>query len=110
MVLALSIILYAIVGTAIGRILFVKRMRDQARFQVIRGDSYAYTKDLVDSAALKSAQTYGLWSPFIWPFTLMFFLIQAPTPTENRISKEKELKEIQEKFTNLAKELELDYK
>lgn len=83
-----AIIAYALVGTAIGRVLFVKRLGKHYRYAIqpkgwVDGQ-YQKEESLSQSDALASAQTYGLWSIPLWPLTLAIFLIQLPTGDEKR--------------------------
>lgn len=81
MLLALAI-LYGIIGTVIGRFLFVRRLKDSTRYTLERKSEYSEQKELVETLDYTSAQTYGLWSIFLWPLTMAFFLVQMPTAEE----------------------------
>jgi hypothetical protein len=104
---------YFLIGVIVGRLLFVKRLDGEARYYLGKKFKSEYSAieidALIETDTFRSAQTYGLWSPFVWPFTLSFFLIQAPTPEEVKIAKrEKDKREIAEIQTTL-KELEQQY-
>lgn len=105
MLLFLGILAYAIVGTVIGRVLFLKRMGASARYTV--GDSYETRNQLVITEDMSSAQTYGLWSPFVWPMTVAFYIIQAPTPAEKQARRIGELKDAAKALEAVAKEYDL---
>lgn len=104
MLLAL-VILYGIIGTVIGRILFVKRLKDSTRYTIERKSGYSERKELVETLDYTSAQTYGLWSIFLWPLTMAFFLVQMPTMEEKAVKLEYEIKDAQKRLERLAKDL-----
>ena len=112
--ITLGIILaYAIIGTALGRILYVKKLGNSFRY--VMGSAYDdYSNErvtaLIETEDQKSAQTYGLWSFVMWPITLAFFLIQAPTPHEKRVRAKMELEEIRLQLKEISEQYELDLK
>lgn len=104
MTVLLFLVIWGLIGTAVGRMLFVKRLKDKARFFVDhKTDEWGMRKaDLstLNTHDMSSAQTYGLWSIPFWPFTLAIFLVLLPT----RAEKEKQRKL---EYESLLKELEL---
>lgn len=86
--------MYAIIGTVIGRVLYRKRLKHSARYQMgrdVEGWSEAYDQ-IIYTQDNSSAMTYGLWSIPFWPVTLAFWLVLAPTPEEKRYQRTAQLK------------------
>jgi hypothetical protein len=93
-------IVYGIIGSVVGRILFRKRLGNSSRFYIgeVQDEmSWNSRKDLIDTRDLTAAQEYGLWSIPFWPLTLAIFSIQAPTPQEKENKRALELQEVMEK-------------
>lgn len=99
------IVAYVIVGTVIGRVLFRMRLRDSARYYV--SDKYESRGNLIETQDQSSAMTYGLWSIFLWPLVLAFFVVQAPTPQERMSRRTQELKDATQALEAIAKEYDL---
>lgn len=108
MLVALTLLIYALIGSVIGRILFRTRLGASARYAIER-DGYS-RPTLTATVDNSSAQTYGLWSIPLWPLTLAIFLIQAPTPHEKRQRRTEELKNATEAIEALAKQYDLKVK
>lgn len=92
-------IIYFVIGTAIGRLLFVKRLGTSARFQM--GKEYSdFGRELGDKLVttydMDSAITYGLWSLLVWPITVAVFLVQLPTKQERQAKARIEYQEMLE--------------
>lgn len=88
-----------IIGTVVGRILFVKRLGTSARFQMGKEENeFGYGKHdaLVTTFDMDSAINYGLWSLVVWPITLAAFLVQAPTKRERKAKAEKQYQDMLE--------------
>lgn len=97
--------LWGITGTAIGRVLFLKRMGTSARYMM--GESYEDRNHIVATEDLASAQTYGGWSIVFWPLTLSLYIIQAPTPTEVHNRKMQEIEQARAVLMKAAEEFDL---
>jgi hypothetical protein len=110
MIIFLGILVYAVIGTIIGRILFVKTLGNSKRFTLdTQYSSYTNKREteVISTSDLHAASLYGLWSILVWPMTLSFFLIQAPTPDERRELKQTQLDEIRKQLEAVAKDFDL---
>lgn len=114
--LFLFALVYALVGLAIGRILFVKRMGSDARYIIEKpSNSWGEIKhnspdEVIGTDTLASAQTYGLWSLVLWPLTLAVYYIQTPTPTEKKLYRIEEMQKAEEALKELAEKYDLKLK
>lgn len=111
MLMFAAIFAYIIVGTIIGRILFVKRLGYSDRYMFTEKDEWGFVtgrQELIETTVNSSAQTYGLWSIVVWPLTLAVFLIQLPTPIEKKAHKAKEMEELRKQLSTVAEELTRD--
>lgn len=93
-------IVYGLIGTIIGRILFRHRLGHSSRYMVDwERNEYGekLRKTLADTRDGLSAKTYGLWSIPFWPLALAIYLVQAPTPQEKQAKKDEQLAELVEK-------------
>lgn len=94
---------YLVIGTLIGRRLFVNRLGDNPRTYKICHDpgcgTYA-TKDMV------AAVNWAITSVVAWPLAFPVYAIQAETPFEKNTRREKEYKELERKIKELSQELD----
>lgn len=112
--LTLAIVIgYFLTGMVSGRILFVKSLGEAARHYY--KDKYAnmdvandFSKIRVKKASpeLEKAQVLAVFGLILWPVLLPFnLMVEAPTPHERAIAKDKQQRELEARFKELEAEV-----
>lgn len=105
----LLLLAYFLVGVVSGRVLFVKRLGRNSRYYLGRQTNEWREESgptrAIDSDDLTSAKLWGMFSMLLWPIMIASFIIQAPTPAEKELRRERELEEMIEKAEKLTKQL-----
>ena len=100
-----------LVGTVIGRALFIHRLGNSSRYTIKekgwKHGEYRTDDTLFTTVDKASASTYGLWSLVIWPLALAVYWIQAPTPHERRVKRTVELETAEKELEAVAKKYNL---